>query len=291
MVGPTAAGKSEIALRMAETWGVPILSVDSMQVYRGLDIGTAKPTISERARIPHYMVDIVDAERTFTVAEFQREARATIDSNEHPTILVTGGSGLHFRSVVDPLTFPPHDPVLRSDLEGLPDPVAELQAADPEVSRVIDLQNPRRVIRALEVLYLTGFTPSQRARLTERRVISDYQPRYPFMAVGVDPGPGLDERIYRRVESMARAGLLEEVAALASRLGPTASNAVGYRQLLPVVRGEASVESGWEALRRATRQVARRQRTYFRRDPRITWIPWLEQVDDRLAAVAAALER
>lgn len=276
--------------------GATILSVDSMQVYRDMDIGTAKPSPADRRRVPHLMIDVVDPEVNYTVAEFRRAAQlhlGELGSSEFDgaPVLVVGGSGLHFRAVVDEMSFPPHDEKLRQQLEetspGLL--VAELLAADPGAGERIDLRNPRRVIRAVEIWRLTEATPSARATAPEAAALRAYRSARPLVAVGIDPGPGLPARLGRRLANMLEAGFLAEVTALAPRLGRNAAAAVGYRQLLAVVRGETTYEVGVEAARRATLALARRQRTFFRRDPRIRWVPWSDSVADLGQAVRAAL--
>ncbi len=285
MLGPTAAGKSEVALALAATTGAPIISVDSMQVYRGMDIGTAKPSISDRARVIHHMIDLLSPDREYSAAEFQQEARGIIDSDRYNTVIIVGGSGLHFRAIVDPHDFPPHDPRVRSEMEGLSDPVAELVAVDPGAGGVVDLANRRRVVRALEVHRLTGLTPTLRAGSLEAEALRRYQSQYQFQAVGLDPGEEIESRIISRSEAMREAGLLDEVAALAPSLGRTSRNAVGYRQLLDHLSGHLDLEAAWEGVRRATLGLARRQRTFFRRDPRIRWVEWAGSVEARIEAV------
>lgn len=279
-------------MAVAERIGAEILSVDSMQVYRGMDIGTAKPTPAEQERVRHHMIDLVDPEDEYTVAEFQRQGRKVIDDARAP-LVIAGGSGLHFRALVDPLEFAPHDPEVRGDIEAVESAEArrKLLVADPEAGLHVDVANPRRVSRALEILELTGVTPSQRARDTRRAQVQAYEPELRFRAVGLDPGDDLRLRIERRLDAMLDAGFLDEVDRLDSRLGRTARQAVGYRQLLPVVRGECGLEPGVEAARRATVSLARRQRTYFRRDPRIEWIEWSDDPAERLDRVIESLER
>jgi tRNA dimethylallyltransferase len=277
-------------VRVAEELGAPILSVDSMQVYRGMDIGTAKPSWSERERVRHYMIDVVEPEHPYTAAEFQREARTLIMSDRHPLLVIAGGSGLHFRSVVDPLNFPPHDRQVRSDMEAVADPVDALLEVDPRAGEFVDLFNPRRVVRALEVWHLTGLTPSARSMAEEAMAVQEYAPLYEFTAVGLDPGEAIEARIVSRIEKMKDAGLLDEVARLRGRLGPSAAAAVGYRQLLPVLEGRLDEDDAWSQIRAETLALAKRQRTFFRRDPRIQWVPWEDTIDDRLATVRTALE-
>lgn len=275
---------------MAEELNAPILSVDSMQIYRGMDIGTAKPSSSERAQVHHYMIDVVEPEHPYTAAEFQREARALIMSDRHPLLVIAGGSGLHFRSVVDPLNFPPHDRQIRSEMEAVADPVDALLEVDPRAGEFVDLFNPRRVVRALEVWHLTGLTPSARSLAEEAMAVQDYEPLYEFTAVGLDPGPAIEPRIASRTGKMRESGLLDEVARLRGRLGPSAAAAVGYRQLMPVVEGRLDEEDAWYQVQAETLALAKRQRTFFRRDPRIHWVPWDDAIDVRLAAVRSALE-
>ncbi|MFO7293508.1 MAG: tRNA (adenosine(37)-N6)-dimethylallyltransferase MiaA [Actinomycetes bacterium] len=273
LVGPTAAGKSRLAMAIAERVGAEILSVDSMQVYRGMDIGTAKPTPEERERVRHHMIDIAEPEEPFTVARFRRIARAAIEGTDARVVLIVGGSGLHFRSVVDPMVFRPYDPEVRAAVER--DPIdaliEELKAADPEAHRYVDFSNPRRVRRAVEALRVGGVTPSALAVTEERRRFLEYRPELPFVGFGVDVGD-IEQRVVARLAEMRCAGFLAEVERLAARLGPTASQAVGYRQLLPVVRGEIDADTGFEEAARATLRLVKRQRTFFRRDPRLEWL-------------------
>lgn len=278
VLGPTASGKSDLAMELARRLGGEIVSVDSMQVYRGMDIGTAKPSPADQAEVRHHMIDLVDPDEDYAVAEFQRTGRAAmaaIAARERPVVIV-GGSGLYFRSLVDPLRFPPSDPAVRAAVDGMSrgDAVAELLEVDPAAGDHVDLANPRRVSRALEVVRLEGGTPTERAADPQFERVKNYQPEMPFAAIGVDPGDTLRERAERRIDEMLRAGLVEEVAGLADRLGRTASSAVGYRQLLPVVAGTRTVSEGREATVRATMALARKQRTYFGRDPRIRWLAW-----------------
>ena len=291
LLGPTGSAKSEVALRVAEELGATILSVDSMQVYRGMDIGTAKPTVAERWRVPHVMIDLVDPEENYTVAEFRRAAHHHLEQFGNTPVMVVGGSGLHFRAVVDPMSFPPYDDRLRKRLEETPpaELAVELLLADPGAGERLDFRNARRLIRAVEILRLTGATPSARAAGQEAVALRDYRSERPLVAVGIDPGPDLPARLGTRLEGMLEAGLLREVTELAPRLGRNAQAAVGYRQLLAVVRGELAYTLGVEAVRKATLSLARRQRTFFRRDPRIRWVPWSASVDDLGRVVREAL--
>ena len=260
-----------------------------MQVYRGMDIGTAKPSLDDQALVPHHMIDVVEPEVTYTVAQFQERARGAIDGIAAP-IVIAGGSGLHFRAVVDPLEFPPSDEAVRAELDKQSHATLRqrLLELDPDAEPFVDLANPRRVIRAVEIAELTGEVPSVRAQSREARMVQNYQPLRDFVGFGLDCGPDLAEAVAARLVSMRVAGLSREVAELADRLGPTAATAVGYRQLLPVVRGDLDEDQGYDDARRATMALAKRQRTFFRRDPRIRWI---SATEDAVATIMEALER
>lgn len=273
-----------MGLEVAERIGGRIISLDSMQVYRGMDVGTAKPSSADRERVPHSMIDLADPSDEYTVQEFQREARSILESAPERVILV-GGSGLHMRAVIDPLEFLPTDAELREELEGIGSDqlVAELVSVDPAAGDFVDLANPRRVIRAVEVHRLTGRSPQSISREPSRLAVTRYEARYPCRIVGLDPGEALADRVDARLAGMVAGGLIEEVAELAPRLGRTAAQAVGYAQMLPVIRGERSLDEGVAATRAATLDLARRQRAWFRRDPRVRWLDPLR--DDVVAAV------
>lgn len=294
ILGPTASGKSDLAMSAARHWGAEILSVDSVQVYREMDIGSAKPTLSERAEIPHHMIDVASPEDDYSVADFQQAARLAMDGilARGTPLVVVGGSGLYFRALVDPLEFPPVDQEIRaaiSLMDGV-EAVTELLAADPAAGDHVDLSNPRRVRRALEVVRIGAGTPSERASRPAAARVRNYEPTRPFVALGLDPGPAIESRIKRRVDLMLEAGLLDEVARLADRLGRNASKAVGYRQMLPVVRGEAEPTRGRDDTIRATMALAKRQRTYFGRDPRIVRLGWDEAPEVRRRTAYNAVE-
>ena len=284
LVGPTASGKSAVALEIAGRIGGRILSLDSMQVYRGMDIGTAKPTAAERERVPHSMIDLVDPSEEYTVRDFQLQARAVIDASKEPVILA-GGSGLHMRAVIDPLEFLPTDELVRAELEETPSSalVEELLSADPAAGECVDLANTRRVIRAVEVHRLTGRTPTALTADPQRKAVSRYEPTYQCRIFGLDPGPALADRIDRRLADMLDRGLYEEVEGLAGSLGRTAAQAVGYRELAAVAAGERSLDAAIDDIRRATLGLSRRQRAWFRRDPRVHWLDPLR--DDVVATV------
>ncbi|RZV43205.1 MAG: tRNA (adenosine(37)-N6)-dimethylallyltransferase MiaA [Acidimicrobiia bacterium] len=288
IVGPTASGKSAVALGLSEELGASLVSVDSMQVYRGMDIGTAKPTPAEQSRVVHHLIDVADPEDSFTVADTQRLGRTALAAATGP-VVIAGGTGLAFRAIVDPLEFPGRDPAVRTELEalGLEELRARLVQIDPEAGSQLDLANPRRVIRALEIHAVTGLTPTERAGTPAAQAVRDYRPLHAFRAIGFDPGDRLEERIVARFDAMLEAGLLEEVTGLAGRLGRTAAQAVGYKELLPVVAGERSLAAGRADAIAATVAVGGNQRTYFRRDPRIRWLRW---DDDPVVRLARARE-
>ena len=279
-----------MAINTAIRLGADIISVDSMQVYRGMDIGTAKPTLAERRGVRHHLIDVVDPEDDFSVAEFRRLGRQIIESSEVP-LVVSGGSGLHFRSLIDPLQFSPTDPQLKKELE-YTDPaqlVAELYAADPQASAHVDMANQRRVIRAVEIIRLGGAAPSVRADSQEAQGIRDFTPEIDFTAVGMDPGDRLDLRIDRRLAVMKSQGFVDEVISLRDRLGRTARGAVGYREILSYLDGTISEKGAFELVGRNTKKLAKKQRTWFQKDPRINWITWSDDDDVRTARVLEAL--
>ena len=278
LVGPTASGKSALALHAAQMLGdVEIVSIDSMQVYRGLDIGTAKPTSAERDVVPHHLVNVADPSDVWSVARFQAEARAAVDDIESrgKRALLVGGTGLYVQAVIDDLRFPGEDPDLRSELEawtaepgGVAAAYAELEASDPTAAARIDPHNARRVVRALEVIRLTGepfssFGPG----------VGTFGPTaFEVYLAGVwMPRSALAQRIERRVAAMRSSGLANEVAALRDRLSRTARQAIGYKELLDALEADANLDEAFELIVRRTRSFARRQRMWFRRDPRITW--------------------
>lgn len=297
LAGPTAVGKSAVALRLAERLGGEIVSADSMQVYRGLDLGTAKPSPADRARVPHHLLDVVELTERFDAARFVRLARcavADIQSRGRVPIFC-GGTGLYFKAFVEGLgDAPPADPALRAELEAAPLErlLRELAERDPATHEKIDRQNPRRVIRAVEVIRLTGQPFSQqraRWKAGESKVQS------PGSKVEVIAGAAgtadfelwtlgfgltrstadLHSRIDARVDRMFRRGLVEETARLLTRglaQNPTALQAIGYRQVVEHLRGERSLAETIALVKTRTRQFAKRQMTWFRRQMPLTWL-------------------
>jgi tRNA dimethylallyltransferase len=282
VVGPTASGKSALALAAAELLGdVEIVAVDSMQVYRGMDIGTAKPTPAEQAAVPHHLIDLADPGEYFTVARFQAEAAAVIagiESRGHRALLV-GGTGLYFHSVVDGYALPPGDAALRAELEaqakevgGLARLMEELQALDPVAAARILPDNARRIVRALEVIRETGrpfssFGPG---------VLQVHAEQLPVRTVGLwIPRSVGARRIEQRIVAMIEAGFVDEVARLAGEpggLSSTAREAIGYQEILAHLDGSWTLAYAQRRIADRTRQLARRQRVWFRRDRRIAWI-------------------
>jgi tRNA dimethylallyltransferase len=278
LAGPTAVGKSEIALLLAEKIRGEIISVDSMQVYRGLDIGTAKPSAAERARVRHHLIDVVDLTESFDAAQFVRLANAAvleIQSRGH-TPIFCGGTGLYFKAFLEGLgEAPPADEKLRAELERapLPELLAELAEKDPVTHGKIDRQNPRRVIRAVEVIRLTGKKFSeQRAEwrpplgppASRRQVIAFFR-----------PAPDLHARINARVITMFAHDLVEETRRLLEQglaQNKTATQALGYRQVIEHLRGEHSLPETVELVKIKTRQFAKRQMTWFRRHGNCEWV-------------------
>ncbi|MFF8773861.1 tRNA (adenosine(37)-N6)-dimethylallyltransferase MiaA [Kitasatospora sp. NPDC015120] len=276
VVGATAAGKSDLAVALARALGGEVINTDSMQLYRGMDIGTAKLTEEERGGIPHHLLDIWPVTEAASVAEYQRLARAEMDRllAAGRTPVLVGGSGLYVRAAIDEMEFPGTDPAVRARLE------AELEQAgpyalhrrlaglDPAAAGAILTSNGRRIVRALEVIEITGqpFT----ANLPGNTAV------YDAVQIGVAvPRPELDERITLRVDRMWRAGLLEEVRELEKaglREGRTASRALGYQQVLDHFAGGCTEDEARAETVRATKRFARRQESWFRRDDRIHWL-------------------
>ena len=261
-----------------------------MQVYRGMDVGTAKPNLLERRGVTHHMIDIAEPEDEFSVAEFRRKGRAVIEDSSDP-LIISGGSGLHFRALVDPMSFAPTDSALRRDLEEreIAELVEELTGFDSEAAAHVDLSNKRRVVRAVEIFRLSGETPSRRAGSAEAEDLRRYKPEVEFSAVGVDPGELLDQRVDSRLASMRAGGLVEEVRRLLPRLGRTAALAVGYREIVEFLRGDLTEAEAFAAIAANSKKLAKKQRTWFQRDPRVKWVPWVEDPEKRVERVLDVL--
>lgn len=273
VVGPTATGKSALGLALARHLGGEIVNADAMALYRGLDVGTAKPTPAERAAVPHHLLDVLDVTETASVAAYQRDARAAIERvlAAGRTPVLVGGSGLYVQSVVDELEFPGTDPEMRAELEAElavhgPEALhARLGAVDPAAAEVVLPGNGRRIVRALEVVALTG-------RPFPARLPVAVTPRYDAVLLGVDRATeDLDARVARRVARMFAAGIVAETRALEPaglRDGLTAARALGYQQIL--AGGDMSTAAADTV--RVTRRFVRRQRSWFRRDTRVHWL-------------------
>ncbi|WP_435735640.1 tRNA (adenosine(37)-N6)-dimethylallyltransferase MiaA [Cellulosimicrobium sp. PMB13] len=295
VVGPTATGKSDLALDLAQRLGAPgapaeIVNADAFQLYRGMDVGTAKVPVAERRGVPHHLLDVLDPTQDASVARYQEEARAALDeiAGRGARAVVVGGSGLYVRALLDDMRFPGTDPAVRTALEeraeregtrALHDELARL---DPGAAASIGAANTRRIVRALEVIELTGkpFT----ANLPRQEYVR------PTVQIGLDCDRAvLDERVARRVERMWELGLVDEVRRLeAAGMGRTARRAVGYAEVRTHLHGETTQDAAREAVTANTRRLARKQMGWFGRDPRVHWLdarsPRL--LDDALAVVA-----
>ncbi|WP_087873519.1 tRNA (adenosine(37)-N6)-dimethylallyltransferase MiaA [Arthrobacter globiformis] len=290
VVGPTGSGKSDLAVELALSLDGEVINADAMQFYRGMDIGTAKVTAAEQRGVPHHLLDILDVTQEASVSDFQQQARAAVADihRRGKRAVLAGGSGLYVRAALDVLDFPGTSPDIRARLErenaeaGTGALLDRLRAVDPVSAG--RLGDARRIIRALEVFELTG------------RPFSSFMPTREYYQPAIQIGLEVDreqlrDRLAVRVHRMVERGLLAEVERLDAqglRRGKTAPRALGYAQFLKVLDGEADVAQAAEETIVATRQFARRQLTWFRADPRITWLDWQ---DPGLAAKAAALCR
>lgn len=296
--GPTAAGKSGLALQLAHLLQVPILGADSRQIYRELDIGTAKPTVQERALVPHYLIDICEPTELFTLAQYQEQAHSLIAKlhGQGITPLLVGGTGLYLRAVLQGLQIPrvPPQPALRSQLQAL-DQLHLYQLllqVDPVAAAKIHPRDPVRTLRALEVYYVTGIPLSQQQ--------GERPPDYPILQIGLDcqGAAVLRQRIEQRTHQMLAAGWLSEVEALCDRYGLDLPllNTLGYRQMQQHLAGVLSLEAAIAETIQETRAFAKRQRTWFRANPKIEWFdandPTLvEQVQERVQQFQTQLIR
>jgi tRNA dimethylallyltransferase len=291
VLGPTATGKSDLGVELAERLGGEVLNGDAMQLYRGMDIGTAKLTVDERRGVPHHLMDVLEVTQTASVAAFQRDARAIVERliAEDKVPVLVGGSALYLRAVVDELSFPGTDPGVRARLEAELDEVGtgelhrRLVELDPAAAVAVLPSNGRRIVRALEVIEITGLPFSAQLPVPG-------PPRYGAVLLGLELATEvLDQRIERRVARMFDAGLVAEVHALAEaglRDGRTASRAVGYQQVLDSLDAGHGPEWAAEQTAKATRRLVRRQRSWFRRDGRIHW---LDAGDDPVGTALRAL--
>ncbi|WP_415974611.1 tRNA (adenosine(37)-N6)-dimethylallyltransferase MiaA [Rhodococcus sp. 077-4] len=294
VIGPTAAGKSDLALDLAEQLCGEIVNIDAMQQYRGMDIGTAKLTVSERRGIPHHQLDVLEVTDIATVARYQAAAVADVENIRSRGLrpVIVGGSMMYVQSLLDEWAFPATDPAVRAKWEavlerdGVEQIHRSLTAADPEAAASILPTDGRRMVRALEVVELTGQPFAASAPKIG-------EPRWGTVVLGVDRDTAeLDERIAERTRLMFETGLIDEVEGLLSlglREGVTASRAIGYAQALDVLAGEYDIEHARERTFIGTRRYVRRQRSWFRRDDRVCWLDGASPTltSDALAAIDA----
>lgn len=275
VVGPTGSGKTSLAIELARHYGAPIISTDSRQVYRGMAIGTAQPTAEELSQATHYFIADRSPEEEFNCGRYEVEALALLDKlfESSPMVVAVGGSGLYVQALCEGMdNLPEADDALRDNLkrrlaeEGLPSLVAELESVDPVYARVVDRQNPARVMRALEVCITTGrpYSEQRSGRVAERP--------FRIVKVGTDlPRDVLYDRINRRVDMMINDGLVEEVRALMPLRHLNSLQTVGYRELFDYFDGTATLEEAIELIKRNSRRYAKRQLTWFRRDEATEW--------------------
>jgi tRNA dimethylallyltransferase len=292
VVGATAAGKTGLSLDLATRLGGEVVNTDAMQVYRGMDVGTAKLGVDERRGIPHHLLDLVEVGEPANVARFQELARTAIAQIRHRdrTPVLVGGSALYTRAIIDRFDFPGTDPAVRGALEDELAAVGSaalhrrLAALDPPAAAKMESENGRRIVRALEVIELTG-----RPYSASLPTLEYADPRTVQIGVDIDR-PTLDERIAQRVAQMFEEGFVAEVERLQRQgLGQTASVAIGYREVTAYLRGEIDLATAQERTMFATRRFARRQDGWFRKDPRITWVGFddPDRVDQALARIAS----
>jgi tRNA dimethylallyltransferase len=302
VLGPTASGKSDVAMAIATDAALAaagpfeVVAVDAMQVYRRMDVGTAKPTADDRARVPHHLLDLVDPDHDFAVAEFAAAAQAAIDDidTRGARPLLVGGTGLYLRAITDPMEIPGMWPQVRAALEARleAEPVAalhaELLALDPDAAAKMEPTNARRVVRALEVCLGSG------RRFSSFGPGLDTYPEVPFVQFGLRwPRPVLAARIEARVHRMVEAGLVAEVRALLDSLpGPsrTARQALGYKEVIDHLEGRVSLDEAIAQVVLRTHQFAVRQERWFRRDPRVRWLDIRDDpVAEAVPVIAEAL--
>ena len=290
--GATATGKSDLAVDLAERIGAQIVNADSMQLYRGMDIGTAKMTMDERRGVVHHMLDLIEVSKDANVAWYQEQARRKIDEllARSIPVIVVGGTGLYIKAILDDLNFPDTDPAVRAKLEAEAVNIGSealhqrLGILDPAAAVAIPKENVRRVIRALEVIEITG-------KPYTANLPRENSTRYPqALQFGLDVDRNdLDSRVDLRVDRMFERGLIDEVDTLINQgllEGRTAQAALGYAQVIAMRAGDISQADAITLTKLVTRQYIRRQETWFRRDQRITW---LETASDRLGAIEKAI--
>ncbi|WP_396124889.1 MULTISPECIES: tRNA (adenosine(37)-N6)-dimethylallyltransferase MiaA [unclassified Corynebacterium] len=298
IIGPTASGKSSLSIALAHHLNAEIVNTDSMQLYRGMDIGTAKLTVGEREGIPHHLLDILDVTERASVANYQARAIACVEDIQRrgKTPLLVGGSMLYVQSLIDDWQFPPTDPGVRAyweqrlETDGIDQLHAYLHHLDPVAAEIIEDKDPRRTVRALEVIELTG--QPYKASQPDKSAA----PRWNTTIIGLATTPEwLNPRIEQRTHLMFDRGFAAEVENLyrnhGLRADSTAGSAIGYSQMLEVLTGNMDLEEAWEKTVIGTRRYVRRQRSWFRRDPRVQWIKasgdTLSQTMDILETISA----
>lgn len=297
IVGPTAVGKTAVAVELALRLNGEVVTADSMQVYRGMDIGTAKPTVAERRGVPHHLIDVVSPDETFNAARYRDLAQAAIaDIHRRGRLpIVSGGTGLYIRALLEEfqLPAPGAHPEVRTRLESDAERLGRvrlherLAAVDPPTAARLHPNDVRRVVRALEVYEVTGIPLSEHLAAARERL-----PRYFTVSVGLTrPREELYRRIEERVDQQLASGLVDEVRSLLARytLNQTARQALGYKEIIAYLEGETTLAEAVERLKRETRRYAKRQYTWFRRDPHIVWFDLSEY--PTLAAAVDAIER
>lgn len=282
IIGPTASGKTALGISLAQKFDGEIVSADSRQIYRGMDIGTAKPTATERGTIPHHLIDIKDPDQEYTVADYKNDAVAVINNilMRDKTPVLLGGTGLYMQTVLENLDIPKisSNPVLRAEIEaeiardGLDTVFKKLVARDPEAAYVVDPKNPRRVVRALEVAITTGkpFTDQRKKN----------EPLFNTLTLGLNPPPEvLRGRIDRRIDAMMRDGLVDEVSLLIKKYGatPIAFDAIGYREIIHYLNDTLSLADAVAAMKMNTWHYAKRQMTWFKKMPHVQWIGGIDE--------------
>ena len=272
LVGPTASGKSALAMAAAERHGLDIVSMDSMQVYRGMDIGTAKPGLDEQERVRHHLLDVVEPSEEWTVADHQERVLALLDAADRSYLLV-GGTGLYVRAVIDRLELPGRFPHVVDELDDEPDTRGlhrRLTELDAVAAARIEPDNRRRIVRALEVTIGSGRTFSSYGPGLE-----EHPPRPGLQLVALaPPRPVTDRRIAERYDEQMERGFLDEVRGLLPSMGRTAGQALGYRELAAHLRGASTLDEALDGAVRRTKRFARRQERWFRRDPRWRWLAY-----------------
>lgn len=284
VVGPTASGKSALAIQLAKKLNGEIISADSRQIYRGMDIGTAKPTQEKMTIVPHHLIDIKNPDQNYTVAEYKRDALKTIKKiiTKGRLPVLVGGTGLYVKTIIDNLEIPRVKPdlKLRQNLElriknyGLKSVYDELINLDPEAAYIVDPNNPRRVIRALEIVLKT-----KKPFLDQRKA---GKPLFDFLEIGISiPRKKLNNLINKRVDLMIKNGLIEEVKNLVKKYGAEfqSFDAIGYREIIDYFDKKISLQEAIELMKRNTRNYAKRQMTWFRKDKRIHWIKNQKEVE------------